>query len=428
MKISKLSLRGKTYSYRSRVPEHLKSRFASNGNDPDKVIQISLKTHDPSIALARKKVVDDWVENGGLGLVDFVPAQQHYLQQLALVQRQPVDESFGIRTPIIDPSLIDGLQQGTVDPTTLTAETLAAIAATLADATGQQPPNKYKYSLRDALRDYKAYRQGQIKQKTLNAYDRAVDLFLGSRSDIALDAIQSPDVALWVDGLSDTLSYSSRKNHVNRLSKLFSNARRLGHCIDRRNPLEKQHLGMSDAKPVQQMLDIELLHILPKLNSDSDRAWAVLARHTGMRLAEICYAEIVVEDGVVCFSVREVTEADWAPKTDASTRLVPIRKSLIEYAREFQPKLKNPRDYSKRFGNVKRKLYPDRNRTLVFHSLRHTFITLAYQAGYTEQNVSWVSGHSSQRGTGESAKTYFHGYSIGFLSKIIEDIPLLSGF
>lgn len=49
---------------------------------------------------------------------------------------------------MIDPSILDGLQQGIIDPKTLTAETLAAIATSLADATGQPIPAKYKYTLR----------------------------------------------------------------------------------------------------------------------------------------------------------------------------------------------------------------------------------------------------------------------------------------
>ena len=428
MKISKLSLRGKTYSYRSRVPEHLKARFASNGNNPEKIVQISLKTHDPSIAIARKKIVDDWILNGGVGLIDFVPPRQHYLEQLALVQQQPVDEVYGIREPTIDPSILDGLQQGILDPKTLTAEPLAAIAATLADATGQPQPSQYKYTLRDALADYRKLRRGEIQEKTLAAYDRAVDLFLDDKSDVALDAIQAPEVALWIDGLKAKTATATRVDHVNRLAKLFTTALKRGHCKERLNPFEDHQMGMPDSKPVQQMLDGELLSILPRLNSDEDRAWAVLARHHGCRMAELAYAEIVTVEGVVCFSIKEIEEAEWSPKTDAGTRLVPIRKALIAYAEKYQPSLKNPRDYTKRFGNVKKKLYPDRNRTLVFHSLRHTFTTLAYRQGYNEQQVSWVTGHKDKRGSGESAKRYFHGYSVAYLSEIIESIPALSGF
>ena len=428
VKDTKLKLRGSVWQYRSRVPERLKALYASNGNDPDKRIAISLQTNDPAIALVRKRMVESWLESGGVGIIDFDSPRKHYLEQSTLLGIQPIDERFAIREPIIDPSILDGLRTGHIDPSTLTQQQLAAVAATLFDDIGQPPTSKYKYTLTDALTDYKTYRKGQIKPKTLDAYDRSVTLFLDNRSDIALDDIESPKVAAWIDSLSATLSYSSRKNHVNRLCTLFAHARRLGHCIDRRNPLEKHHLGQTDAKPVQQMLDMELLNILPRLSSDSDKAWAVLARYHGCRMAELAYAEIVTVEEVVCFSIKEIEESEWSPKTDAGTRLVPIRKALIAYAENYQPRLKNSRDYTKRFGNVKKKLYPDRNRTLVFHSLRHTFTTFAYREGYNEQQVSWVTGHKDKRGSGESAKRYFHGYSVAYLSEIIESIPALSGY
>jgi integrase len=428
VKDPKLKLRGKVWQYRSRVPERLKDLFASNGNDPDKRIAISLLTTDPAIALFRKRLVESWLESGGVGIIDFVSPRQHYLEQSTLLGKQPIDEIYGIRDPIIDPSIIDGLQQGHTDPRMLTQQQWAAIYATLADVTGKPPPTKYMYSLRDALLGYKALRKGEIRDKTLAAYDRAVELYLDGKPDVSLDAIKSAEVALWLDGLKAKTAKATRVDHLARLIKLFTYARGREYCLDRRNPFEDHDLGMADAKAVQPMSDSELLNILPKLSSDSDRAWAVLARHTGMRLAEICHATIVVDDGVVCFSVREIEEAEWTPKTTASTRLVPIRKSLIPYARKYQPKLKNPKDFTKRFGNVKKKLYPDRNRILVFHSLRHSFVTMAYQAGYSELQVSFVSGHVSTRGTGESAKTYHHGYSVGLLSEIVEAIPALEGF
>ena len=428
MKDSKLNLRGKVWQYRSRVPERLKYLFASHGHDPDKRIAISLLTTDPAIALVRKRMVEAWLESGGVGIVDFDSPRQHYLEQSALLGQQPVDERYGIRAPIIDPSILDGLQQGTIAPSTLTQQQLAAVYATLADATGKPPPTKYRYSLRDALSGYKALRKGEIRDKTLAAYDRAVELYLDGKPDVIIDAIKSSEVALWLDALKTKTAKATRVDHLTRLIKLFTYARGREYCLDRRNPFEDHDLGMADAKPVQPMSDSELLNILPNLSSDSDRAWAVLARHTGMRLAEIYHATIVVEDGVVCFSVKEIAESEWTPKTTASTRLVPIRRSLIAYAKKYQPKLKNPRDYSKRFGNVKRKLYPDRNRTLVFQSLRHSFVTMAYQAGYSELQVSFVSGHVSTRGTGESAKTDHHGYSVGLLSEIVESIPVLEGF
>ena len=160
MKDSKLKLRGKVWQYRSRVPERLKDLFASHGPDPDKRIAISLLTTDPAIALVRKRMVEAWLESGGAGIVYFDAPRQHYLEQSALLGQQPIDETYGIRAPIIDPSILDGLQQGLIAPSTLTQQQLAAIYATLADATGKPPPTKYRYSLRDALLGYKVLRKG----------------------------------------------------------------------------------------------------------------------------------------------------------------------------------------------------------------------------------------------------------------------------
>ena len=447
MKISKLSLRGRTYSYRSRVPEHHKARYASNGNNPEKVVQLSLKTSDPSIALARAKIIDSWIENGGVGIVDFVPAREHYLQQLAIYGNMPkdirpahngnpftgnpedwrkdpttsIDEG---KPPLLDPDISDALRLGEIDKSELTQQQMAASAV----ERGLPTLDIYKYSMRNALSDFRVLQQGEIQEKTLAAYDHAVALFLGDKSDVALDAIKSSDVALWIDGLKIQTAQSTRRDHVNRLAKLFKYARTRARCAERINPFENHELGKPDAQNVQPMSDSELLTIIPSLASDKDRAWAVLARYHGMRMAELAFSEIVTYEDVVCFNITEVEVGQWRPKTDAGTRLVPIRKTQIDYAQKFLPLIEKPRDYSKRFGNKKKKHFPDRPRVLCFHSLRHTFTTFAYRQGYNEQQVSWVTGHVSQRGKGESAKRYFHGYSVAFLSEIIESIPPLKGF
>ena len=37
-------------------------------------------------------------------------------------------------------------------------------------------------------------------------------------------------------------------------------------------------------------------------------------------MAELAYAEIVTVEDVVCFSIKEIEESEWSPKTDAGTR------------------------------------------------------------------------------------------------------------
>ena len=447
MNISNIVKRGNVYHYKRRVPEHLHRAFKANGHDPGKIIQLSLKTKDASIALARKALVDAWVEGGGLGLIDFIQPREHYLRQLAIYDQMediilprmvgnpftdnpddyrehPTDTINQGRPPLQAPDIQEALESVDITESELTAEQYAALIVEF----GRDIPNQYKYSLRDALRDFTIRKSGEIQDKTLKAYDRAVALFLGRRPDIALDSIDSGEVALWIDSLIKTTAHATRVDHVARLMKLFKFARVRKECFDRRNPFEDHDLGKPDKKSIDMMLDSELLSILDNLKSDSDRAWAILARHSGMRLAELAYAEIVTVEGVVCFDVKELAEGEWSPKTDSSKRLVPIRKSLIPLAKKFQPKLKRPKDYTKRFGNVKAKLYPNRSRELVFHSLRKTFVTEAQRAGYHTEQVAHVVGHAADKGHSMTGGVYMKGHKVKFLSEIVEAVKPLEGY
>ena len=430
------------------MPKSLHSIDSANGNDPSKIVQITLKTKDRAIALARKDIVDNWILNGRIGKVDFISPREHYQNQLerytnapdvirptydaASVFEQPFSRENWVKTgeentgkdSFLLRETRAALSLGDMNESDLTQEQLAAYVVESEDPI----PDRYKYSLRNALRDYRAFRTGEVSTKTLNTYDRAVSVFLGDTPDVALDALKKPQVVLWLDSIKSTYAYSSRSGFLRLLAELFAHSLDRELCTDRSNPFSNHRLGKEKTEKVQQMLDTELLSILDILPKASDRAWAVLARYHGLRLAELAYAKIVVEDEIVCFHVTEIPEDKWKPKTTASKRYVPIRKCLIDYAREHQPNMVKPKTFASRFSTRKCKLYPDRPRVLCFHSLRHRFITLAFQQGYTELQISWASGHVSGQGSGHASQTYFHGFSIALLSEIIESIPALEGF
>mgnify|MGYP001192526743 CR=1 FL=1 len=448
MRISSITTRGgKTYHYRARVPVALHATDLANGNDPTKLVQMTLKTKDRAIALARKDIVDSWILNGRLGKVDFISPREHYRQQLEIHTNAPdlilprYDASdvfsdkdpedwvqIGVRNegkpPLLGDDIWDALRDGDIDESDLTQEQLAALVV----ERGDPVPDRYKYSLRNALRDYRVYREGEIREKGIKQFDRAVAVYLNGLADVALDAIKKPLVLLWLDSIKKQYSQSTRTSYLGFLSRLFDYACDRELCTDRSNPFNGHKLGKEVKKPVQQMFDSELLAILPLLPRPSDRAWAVIARHHGLRLAEVAHAKIEKVEGIVCLNVTEIAEDEWKPKTDAGKRYVPIRVSMIDYANEHLPNMKRPDLFSARFSRRKCKLFPDRPRVLCFHSLRHRWITLAHQQGYTEQQVSWLSGHVAGRGEGEGGKRYMHGYSIAFLSEIIESIPALEGF
>jgi integrase len=447
MNIPNLRTRGTTYWWRHRVPEHLKPAFRNNGHNPNQELNYSLQTKDLATALARQKIAEAWMQSGGMGKLDFIKPREHYLNQkqiwesLENVTRPHMignpftdnpDDDRGHPTetidegkpPLLDDNVMDKLSQGEMTEAQLTAEQYAALVI----QQGHTMPEQYKYSLRDALADHRVRKEGEIKEKTLKAFEKSVEIYLDSKPDIAIDSIISEDVANWIDSLDGRLGYSSRKNHVNRLAQITKLAMSRGRCERRFNPFSEHDLGKDDRQSIEMMEDSELLNILANLSSDGDRAWAIIARHSGMRQAEVAYAELIVVDDVECFNVTEIAEEDFTPKTDASKRIVPIRKSILSLVKQYQPSLTNAKDFSKRFGNVKRALYPDRPRVLCFHSLRKTFVTEAQRAGYHTEQVAHVVGHAENKGHAMTGGVYMKGHHIDLLAEIVEAVKPLEGY
>ena len=144
MRISSITTRGgKTYHYRARVPVALHATDLANGNDPTKLVQMTLKTKDRAIALARKDIVDSWILNGRLGKVDFISPREHYRQQLEIHTNAPdlilprYDASdvfsdkdpedwvqIGVRNegkpPLLGDDIWDALRDGEIDESNLT--------------------------------------------------------------------------------------------------------------------------------------------------------------------------------------------------------------------------------------------------------------------------------------------------------------------
>lgn len=90
MNISKISTRGgKTWHYKTRVPKALHAIDSANGNDSSKIVQITLKTKDRAIALARKDIVDSWISNDRMGKVGFISPQEYRNQQLEIYTNTP---------------------------------------------------------------------------------------------------------------------------------------------------------------------------------------------------------------------------------------------------------------------------------------------------------------------------------------------------
>ena len=159
-----------------------------------------------------------------------------------------------------------------------------------------------------------------------------------------------------------------------------------------------------------------LSEILPHLETPEHQFPARVARATGMRLDEIFSADLVTEEGLLCFSLTDA-------KTEAGKRLVPIRDSLRDAVMLYHEGLSNSAAYSKRFGRAKSKVVGSGKREIAFHSLRVQFITKALQAGYAEMQVAWLVGHEEGKGDAMTGQLYHKGYSLQTLKEIVEAVP-----
>jgi len=430
MKIPNVSLRAKTYWWKKRVPKQLDAVFVAQGYPSGHIFQKSLATHDPAVALVRAAAWDDWLKNGG----DAVSTKNNtraemYDKLRAEYEATTPDERYGIRPPLLNPDLVDAISQGDLHPDDLSPQDRAAFFVQRDLEQGKGRPTEYMYSLRDCLKDYRAQKAEDVTPKTLNAFDRAVTLFLADRDDLTLNLIKSASVALWIDGLTRTTAHGTRQDHVNRLKALFNFAQSRGHVDpDRKNPFESHDLGKRDKKPYSMMTDEQLLQILAELKRPVDQLPPIIARHTGMRLGEIFNASLETIEGVLCFVVKELADGEWSPKTKAGIRNVPVRDSIKHLVDAEFHNLKTAKGYSKKFTAVKQQLFPNTNRELVFHSLRKTFVTFAQRSGYSSEQVAWLVGHEDGKGNAMTGRLYMQGLTVTLLKEIIESTPPLEGF
>ena len=160
--------------------------------------------------------------------------------------------------------------------------------------------------------------------------------------------------------------------------------------------------------------DDELTKVIEVIASEREphkRLFGMLAVITGARcgeLAQLTKADIVNEAGYVCIDLNESDEKSL--KNEGSARMVPLIDGAYGFnLNEFSEWVsalpeKNSlvfgmsRDIASKWFNEKvlPNALPDRDKSLVLHSLRHTMATMMKQAGVAESIAGDVLGHTSQ--------------------------------
>lgn len=157
--------------------------------------------------------------------------------------------------------------------------------------------------------------------------------------------------------------------------------------------------------------------------------FAMMGAYTGARRSEI--ARLTKSDFDVCKDTGRAYFRIEEGKTLSSVRIVPLGRELLDFGfmeylasveleRVFDTAYRNPNRVTDLFGSLvpnARDMYGDR---LVFHSLRHTFITKARMAGLSTSLVQQYVGHSVTGGG--VTDRYTHRYTVESLASVCDVI------
>lgn len=157
------------------------------------------------------------------------------------------------------------------------------------------------------------------------------------------------------------------------------------------------------------------------LNSSDLRCMGViLCIYTGVRISELCalrWEDIDLKRGILYINStlqriqkenykKKTTVILGAPKTEKSTRIIPIRSNILEKLCEIQPlyasnafllsgkidKAIEPRNMQYYFKQLQLSAGIE---PLCFHSLRHTFASTCIQSGMDVKTLSEILGHAN---------------------------------
>jgi len=154
---------------------------------------------------------------------------------------------------------------------------------------------------------------------------------------------------------------------------------------------------------------------------DESKLGIFLCLYTGLRVGEVCalkWSDISIEDGTltvsrtmqriqalddICSSKTKVLVTD--PKSDCSTRTIPLPDCLMDKLTKFRPISSNtyfltgeagryiePRTYQNHFKSyIASSGIKDAN----FHTTRHTFATRCVELGFELKSLSEILGHAN---------------------------------
>lgn len=174
--------------------------------------------------------------------------------------------------------------------------------------------------------------------------------------------------------------------------------------------------------------DTEVRAVINRLEDKPEwfKWFLLMAVYSGARRSEI--AALTKDDIKLCPDTKRYYFVIKEGKTRAAKRIVPIHGGLIDAGlltwiedskeRLFDTAYRNLNRVTDLFGSMLDRKVNDYGERLVFHSLRHTFITKARAAGINNVLVQQVVGHE-KRGSGQTDR-YTHTFQLKDVLKVVD--------
>ena len=293
-------------------------------------------------------------------------------------------------------------------------------------------PPKNSTCLASVLKKWLENKKINLKQQSINRYEQCIqnhiipvlgELPIYRINEAMIDSfLQKKRCSGRIDGKGG-LSQNYVRTIAIVLQSALNYAFQMNMGLQQQIRIQKPRLERKQIQVLRQHEQIQLEKYLKKNMGDGNLA-IYLGLHTGLRIGEICalrWEDIDLIENKIYVNSTIIRDSNGtciigAPKSDSSTRVVPITQSLAKVLRDWKTKshsiyvfpapqkgnFLNPRTLQYRFKSILKKCgLPD----IPFHALRHTFATRWIECSMDMKSLSEVLGHSNVSIT---LNTYVH--------------------
>ena len=293
-------------------------------------------------------------------------------------------------------------------------------------------PNKT--TLVEYTREYIEYKALTLSQTTIYGYRNILKNHITPYfKKKSIQDITPKDIQDYITAKANTaISLQSIKKHVALLYSVFQNAYR-GRIIDE-NPIDRLERIKAPSSKMECMNAQEISSLCSNLVGTQLEVPVKLAAYLGLRRGEVLGLkwEHVDFDNATIRICNTRTEAghtviEKQPKTERSNRQLQLTPELVDFLKRQQQKqasisrwTNEPQDYVVTMDNGKafdpnylseafhKHLVKNDYKPIRFHDLRHSFASIANNAGTSLRDISEAMGHSNISTTSD---IYTHEFS-----------------